>query len=210
MVNAKRNGDMTKISIRLEPDVKDQIDFITSKINPQLNRSQIIRDAIALWLNVKFNQIFYPPAELCIISKNLLKIAFDAMSSAELEQMAKTAVSNSEKWKELNLDEYQNSRIDLHFKAREDSLEVYLEILFNRVYSSKGYTWFDTIQYKIEEDQIIVKGSHRLGYHFNDFIRFHLTYHLRRFGYAVSRINSSYIEDEENQVFDLEITLKKQ
>jgi len=210
MVNVKKNGDMAKISIRLESDVKDQLDFITSKINPQLNRSQIIRDAITLWFNVKFNQIFYPPAELCMISKNLLKMAFDAMSSAELEEMAKTAVLNSEKWKELNLDEYKNSRIDLQFKAREDSLETYLEILLNRVYSSKGYTWFDTIQYEMEEDQIVVKGSHRLGYHFNDFIRFHLTYHLRRFGYGVSRMKSSYIEEGENQVFDLEITLKKQ
>ncbi len=201
---------MAKISVRLEPDVKDLLDFITSKINPQLNRSQIIRDAIALWLNVKFNQIFYPPAELCMISKNLLKMGFDAMSSAELEQMAKTAVSNSEKWKELNLDEYQNSKIDLQFKARENSLEVYLDLLLKRVYSAKGYTWFDSIQYEIEENQIIMKGSHRLGYHFNDFIRFHLTYHLRRFGYGVSRIKSSYTEEEENHVFDLEITLKKQ
>ena len=210
MVNIKKDGDMAKSSIRLDPDVKDQLDFITSKLNPQFNRSQIVRDAIALWLNLKFNQIFYPPAELCIISKNLLKMAYDAMSSAELELMAKTAVSNSEKWKDLNLDDYQNSRIDLKFKAKEDSVEGYMEVLLNRVYSSKGYTWFDAIQYEMKEDQIIVKGSHRLGYHFNDFIRFHLTYHLRRFGYGVARMKSSYIEEEENQIFDLEITLKKQ
>ncbi|MHA1675522.1 MAG: hypothetical protein ACTSYI_18065 [Promethearchaeota archaeon] len=209
MANVKKNVDMPKISIRLDPDVKDQIDFITSKIDPQVNRSQIIRDAIALWLNVKFNQIFYPPAELCIISKNLLKMAFDAMSPVELEQMAKKAVFNSEKWKNLNLEEYRNSRIDLKFKAKEDTLEGYLEILINRVYSSKGYDWFDTIQYRIEADQLVFKGTHRLGHNFNQFIQYHLKYHLQRFGYDISRLKSSYIEEEDNSLFDLEITMKK-
>jgi protein-tyrosine-phosphatase len=61
----------------------------------------------------------------------------------------------------------------------------------------------------MEGDQLILKGTHRLGFNFNKFIQYHLKYHLQRFGYDISRIKSSYIEEEDNSIFDLEITMKK-
>jgi len=209
MASTKKKKDMQKISIRLDADVKEQIDAITAVGDPKMNRSQIFRDAIELWLSIKFNQIFYPPAELCIFSKNLLKIAFDGMSLTDLEQMANRAVLNSEKWKEMNLEQYQNAWIESHFIKKEDTIEQYMDALLDRVYSSTGFSWFDSIQYKLEEEQIIMKGSHKLGLHFNIFIQHHLTQHLRKFEYEISRFSSTYVEEKDANIYNIELKMTK-
>ena len=79
--------------------------------------------------------------------------------------------------------------------------------ILNAVYGQTGYRWFDSIDYEIEENTVIFQGTHRLGNHFTQFFRHHLSNNMEVFSYELQSMSASYeLTKDGTQVDHVQLT----
>jgi hypothetical protein len=186
-----------KVTLRLDDGLWEILKYMSGK-DQKLNQSQMVREALQLWINLRINREFYPDSDLCIISLNMLRLALESMNEVELGRMSKIAFKNSK----LSFDGFKKKFGDMDvFQSQMQGMENLkdrLAGLVASVYGPTGYRWFDEIDYSIINDTVVIKGKHRLGNHFTRFFRYHITNNLDEFDYEAESMHVNYVERKDD------------
>ena len=190
---AKPGSLEKKVTLRMDDELWETLK-IMAKRDPKLNQSQMVREALQLWINLQINREFNPDSDLCVLSINMLKLALDSMTEAQLIQMSHIAFENS-KASYTNFEKVFGE--DHLFQDRVkalDSVEGRLTSLVRTVYGPTGYRWFDSISYTVHGDTVVITGSHRLGSQFTRFFKSHLANNLDEIHYEFESLEVSFVE----------------
>ncbi len=198
-----------KFTLRLDKDLKKILDRV-AELERNMNKSQIIREGLQLWINMRINAIINPGSDLCMFSLNMLKQTLDSMNEDQLYQLSILAFENAKKsyigMQEIfgGLEAYSN------FSSFMNDLEQRILGLINAVYGPTGYRWFDTIEFEIKDGKVWIHGTHRLGSHFSKFFQFHISNHMEDFSYMMESITiSTKINRNDSQVDQVQLVFSK-
>ncbi|MCP4760504.1 MAG: CopG family transcriptional regulator [archaeon] len=180
-----------KITLRMDEDLAEILERVAER-EKSMNKSQIIREGLQLWINLRINKLFYPDSDLCMFSLNMLRKAFNSMNSHELFELSRLAFKNSQKSHEGMQDFFGDMDINQKLGNFKNSVENMIELLISTVYGPTGYRWFDSIEYKKLENKIIVLGIHRLGNNFSQFFMYHLSNNMELFSFEMENMSVSY------------------
>ncbi|MHA1109688.1 MAG: ribbon-helix-helix domain-containing protein [Promethearchaeota archaeon] len=185
----KENKD-EKFTLRLDKKLKAILDLVAEN-ETNMNKSQILREALQLWINMRINAIVYPGSDLCMFSLNMLKKALKSMNEEELQQLSKLAFENAKKTYDGVTEIFKGLDTEINFPAFMNELEGRLNGLINAVYGPTGYRWFDSIEYEMKNGKVMIDGKHRLGSNFTQFFRFHISNHMEDFDYELKSISTT-------------------
>jgi hypothetical protein len=209
MTDVPKKTKDEKFTLRLDKDLKKILDRI-AELEKSMNKSQIIREGLQLWINLRINAIINPGSDLCMFSMNMLKKALDSMNEKELHQLSLLAFENAKKSadgvKEIfgSIDGYVNSN------GFMEDIEKRISGLIKAVYGPTGYRWFDSIVYEKKNGKLIIQGNHRLGSNFSKFFRFHISNHMKHFDYELETISVNYeIKNSSSQIDQIRLVFIK-
>ena len=204
----KENKD-EKFTLRLDKKLKAILNLISEReIN--MNKSQIIREALQLWINMRINAIVYPGSDLCMFSLNMLKKALKSMNEEELQQLSKLAFENAKNTYDGITEIFKGLDTEITFPAFMHKVEGRLNGLINAVYGPTGYRWFDSIEYEMKNERVLIQGKHRLGNNFTQFFRFHISNHMEDFEYELESMSiASEMKKNKQQIDQIHLNFIK-
>ncbi|MHA1721388.1 MAG: hypothetical protein ACTSWX_02055 [Promethearchaeota archaeon] len=193
---AKQQSLEKKIGIRIDEATLAKMEMILKK--NQISKSNMVREAINIWLNINMNKKYNPDADLCIMSLNILKAALENVNDDCLIRMSKIAYNNHKITIKSVINDYQiiaeRNEENINEENRDQFIEDRIKNLIEYVYDQSGYKWFDEITYTREGNNFIISGTHRLGDNFSRFIKYHLSNHLDEFRYQIEVARFETIE----------------
>ena len=204
----KKNKD-EKFTLRLDKELKAILDLV-AKNEKEMNKSQIIREALQLWINMRINAIVYPGSDLCMFSLNMLKKALNSMNEEELYQLSKLAFENAKQTYDGIQEIFDGLDENLMFPEFMNELDGRLSGLTSAVYGPTGYRWFDSIDYEINTGKVLIHGTHRLGNNFSQFFRFHISNHMKDFDYELESMSGSFeMRSKNSQIDQIQLIFNK-
>lgn len=171
-----------RISFRIDSLTLSGFEWLLS-LNPNYNKSDILRDALHLWMLREMVNRDNPDGKIILMNQNILRELFELVDEQRLQKLIQLGIQNHEIGFKKVIARHVEGDLKTYLAQFKD-LSGMLNLLNSFVYGSQGFAYFDTFEHMLDGSLLKISLTYQLGPKFGEFIQKLLEKHVAEFGYS--------------------------